>query len=895
MATSLKRRVLTQVAVRVGVIIVLLTAAAHHFLQKRLTDAAIERLAEYVRERAARESQIFLLAESNVNALKRAYVDALQTAAGDPRAQFEQKFARSPDGAIRNRPAYATPKLEAGAFVRGNVTLNDEVRRRLLIQQDLATRYGRAWANTFANTYLASMDGLFATFFPGADWAAASPPDLDFASLPWVVVNLPANNPQRKTVWTAIYYDEVAQKAGAGGVFFATVVAPIDEAGEFRHYAGIDVAIDAIVKRTMDSGMQGAYNVIVRDDGQLIAHPQLMQAIEAKQGGFNVARDGDAHLQSLLRTILTARGDVPVVEHRGYDEYLGTARIDGPEWRFVTVFPKALVTVAARRAAGFVLGLGLFSLLLELLVFYWVLRRQVVEPLEELTHATEAVAQGSESTKLALGKNDEFGRMARSFNTMVEAVAARDAALSQHAVNLEIEVERRTAELQTAKDAAEATSRTDQLTGLPNRNLFHDRLAHALDKAERSREPMAVLFVDLDNFKLINDTLGHDAGDAFLIERAQRMRHCVRHADTLARFGGDEFVLLLEGADAATAASQAQRLSDTLAGPATVAGQEIVSTCSIGISVYPDDGADGTTLLKHADMALYRAKERGKNTYCFFTADMNQRAAERFEIEASLRRGLERGEFWLAYQPQVDLASGAVIGLEALLRWRHPQRGVLAPGQFIPIAEATGLIVPLGDWILAQVCAQLRDWSSGELGDLPVSINLSVRQFERGALAATVAEQLRIAKVEPKRLAVEVVENILIEDAEAAIRSLQALRELGVGILLDDFGTGYSSLSYLKRFPVDKIKIDRSLIRDVSNDPDDAAIAAAIVGMGHSLRLDVIAEGVETIGQVEFLKSWGCAAAQGHYFCPPLPADEVLQYVRSTPRAIAQPALTRPA
>jgi diguanylate cyclase (GGDEF)-like protein/PAS domain S-box-containing protein len=414
----------------------------------------------------------------------------------------------------------------------------------------------------------------------------------------------------------------------------------------------------------------------------------------------------------------------------------------------------------------------------------------------------------------------------------------------------------------------------DAVTGLPNRSQFRDRLAHALHTADRQQQRVALLFVDLDNFKHVNDSLGHAAGDALLQQVAARLGAAVRVSDTVSRLGGDEFTVIVEGlAQDEDAAHVAVKILEQSAQPYRLGEREVYVTASVGIAIYPRDGADVDTLLMNADAAMYRAKENGRDGFEFFTQAISQRAQERLELGNELRGALARGEFALHYQPKVAIDDGSVIGFEALLRWRNARLGAVSPAVFIPILEETGLIVEVGEWVLGEACR----WAArlpARGGRAPgVSVNLSARQFRHPGLDEVVQRALAGAGLPAARLELEITESSLV-DFQANLQTLQRMKALGVKLSIDDFGTGYSSLSYLKRFPVDRLKIDASFVRDVADDPDDAAIVVAIVGLAHHLQLRVIAEGVETAEQLDFLRRQGCDEVQGYYFARPMPADE---------------------
>jgi diguanylate cyclase (GGDEF)-like protein/PAS domain S-box-containing protein len=424
----------------------------------------------------------------------------------------------------------------------------------------------------------------------------------------------------------------------------------------------------------------------------------------------------------------------------------------------------------------------------------------------------------------------------------------------------------------------------DALTDLPNRILFQDRLDHSLAQAHRRGGQMAVMFLDLDRFKVINDTLGHPTGDQVLREVAGRLAACMRDSDTVARIGGDEFTVLLENiSQAQEVIPVATKLLEAVSQPLRFGGQEFILACSIGISLYPEDGKDASTLLKHADRALYRAKRDGKHNYRFFMPGLDAEARERLAMENSLHHALERNELRLYYQPQVDLHSGRVVGVEALLRWQHPEMGLISSNQIIPLAEETGQIIPIGEWVLQTVCEQNKIWQAEGYSSLPVSVamNLSPPQYQAEDLLEMVNRVLEETGLPPDLLELEVTEGILIRDPEKAAGILARLKGLGVGLAIDDFGTGYSSLSYLSRFPINTIKIDPSFVSNLPGDTNSAAIVIAIISLAHVLGVKVVAEGVETKEQLHFLWSKSCDQMQGFYFCPPVTADEITKLLQT--------------
>jgi|GEM_PF-215031 len=432
----------------------------------------------------------------------------------------------------------------------------------------------------------------------------------------------------------------------------------------------------------------------------------------------------------------------------------------------------------------------------------------------------------------------------------------------------------------------------DTLTGLANRNLLLDRLRQASAYAERYGHPVWTLFLNLDRFKFVNDTLGHRAGDQLLKIVADRLRESVCESDTIARLSADEFVLVLpERTDDNLSPTVVRRIMDAIAKPIVIEGYEFVMGCSIGIAVCPTDGTDADALIKHAGIAMYRAKEMGRNNFQFYTSSMNERAMDRLQLERDLRNALERGEFVLHYQPQVDLHSGCITGMEALIRWNHPALGMVSPARFIGLAEELGLIVPIGHWVLRTACLQSVAWERAGLGQMRVAVNLSPRQFYQQDLASSIRTILDETGIAPHLLELELTESMMMNDVEHAVGILRDLKSLGLHLSIDDFGTGYSSLAYLKRFPIDLLKIDQSFVRDITIDPDDAAIVTSIISLAHSLRLKVIAEGVETEAQLGYLQRHGCDFMQGYYFSRPLPADESEQLLRAR-KQLALPTAT---
>ena len=505
-------------------------------------------------------------------------------------------------------------------------------------------------------------------------------------------------------------------------------------------------------------------------------------------------------------------------------------------------------------------------------------RRLVAVPIRQLMRAARAVGAGKLDVFVPVSSSDELGLLTHTFNHMTQRLFEAQAEVATYQRTLEEKVTQRTKELEVATAQAYKLAQHDILTGLPNRALLNERLRQIIAQAARDGHQVACLFLDFDHFKRINDTLGHDAGDQLLQALAQRLTSAVRESDTVARLGGDEFVVILPGLDPDKATFEIMqvitRVRESFLAPVRLGDQTPTLTCSIGVSVYPVDAADPGAVIKQADTAMYAAKGAGRNAYRFYTADMNARVQARLQIETDMRRGLMDDEFFLVYQPQVEMANGRACGVEALLRWRDPQRGVIGPNEFIPIAEESGMIQALGARVLRDACRQVMTWHRHNMM-LRLSVNLSVQQLEHESWLSIVEDALVASGMPARYLDLEITESVIITHPENAVATLMKLKRMGVSITVDDFGTGYSSLSYLTRLPIQAVKIDQRFVRGLEQNKNDEAVTQAIIALSHSLGLRVIAEGVETIAQFEYLRSHGCEEAQGYLISRPLEEPEL--------------------
>lgn len=455
------------------------------------------------------------------------------------------------------------------------------------------------------------------------------------------------------------------------------------------------------------------------------------------------------------------------------------------------------------------------------------------------------------SSRVPISGKDELSRLEIEFNSMMGALEK-----SQHKIRHQ--------------------AYHDALTDLPNRFLFNDHLEQTLKNAEKNSTMAAVIFIDLDRFKQINDTLGHDVGDVLLQAASETLISCLSQHDSIARMGGDEFTFILSNmTDKEDILNVAKKVLNNLSTPFNIKGHELFVSASIGISVYPEDGSDSETLIKHADVAMYEAKNQGGNQYQLYETAMSERAYDKLMLENALHKALEREEFMIYYQPRLDLETGLIMGLEALIRWRHSEKGMISPQDFIPLSEETGLIIPLSEWIIRQACSQVKTWQSLGYFDLNISVNLSKVQFQQSDFVDKVKQILNETGLSPEHLELEITESMTMHDMEIAVQQLNELRELGIKVAIDDFGTGYSSLGYMKKLPVHTIKIDRSFVMNVPNDPVDSAIISSMIGMAHELNLNVVAEGVETEEQLHFLRKKKCQEVQGFLFSPPVPSTDI--------------------
>jgi diguanylate cyclase (GGDEF)-like protein len=544
-----------------------------------------------------------------------------------------------------------------------------------------------------------------------------------------------------------------------------------------------------------------------------------------------------------------------------------------------------------------IIALVMLSSLLITIALSTRMSRIITDPLLRLSDiARQITTEKNYSLRVVAHEKDELGDLIADFNAMLDEIQSRDNALEEHRHKLEERVWQRTRELKIAnlelensKEKAESVAQRmkyhahhDALTGLPNRTLLNDRISTELAHARRQQTILALLFLDLDRFKLINDSLGHATGDQLLRVISRRLSSCIRDEDTVARLGGDEFMVLLPRiSGSADAGRIGRKIIDCLLEPVSCNGHELHITTSIGISVYPYDGRDAETLVKNADNSMYRAKELGRNKVVYYTAEMNAGSRKQLALETNLRKAVENGELQLHYQPKVDINRNSIVGVEALLRWKHRGMGYISPMEFIPIAEDSGLIVPIGEWVLHTAFAELGKWHAAGHDNLTMAVNLSSSQLLRPGLEDIVVRTLAAANVDPVMAELEITENVVMQNIDSAVSTLAKLKQTGVRIAMDDFGTGYSSLGYLRRLPVDMVKIDQSFVSGIPESNEDAIIARTIIAMAKSLNLSLVVEGVENARQLRFFRQQGCDIVQGYLFSEPVTAVEMLKILDS--------------
>lgn len=867
---SIARRIQFQIGLVIAVVIVGVTLLAYQNSIRSMREEALDGLFASITQRSNHDSAAFVDAQQNTYQLRNEYLRRLALMGNqDPKAEFDAWFTRYPDGLIRVRPERDDHKHLPSIYIRSAVNVTPAIRRQVVAAFGLLREWGPIMTLRYYSAYIDLPGIALIMYSPSVNWGKDADKTTNNFDYPPVKNSSPFNNPLRQNLWTEVYWDDKAL------IYMVSTITPADQAGEWVGTVSQDLSVDELVKSTITNQIPGTYNLLISDDGRLIAHPERMEEISKAGGNLNVKSLKDPLLNNITDIALQAGMYPEVRESADGQNYLGMSRIRGPNWHLVTVYPKALLQARAYGSAQVILLGGLVGLVVELALLAWIIRRQVALPLGRLSQAAASIAKGDLQVELDDREGHELGRLARNFLHMASRLRERDEALTNRARELEHEVSERI----SSEHRMQHMATHDALTGLANRTLLMDRLQQALVAGARNQQVIAVLFIDLDNFKQINDTLGHDAGDDVLRHVGAKVSLLLRKSDTLSRMGGDEFVLLLPAIGRKEDAMViAEKIIASLSETIEVGGVNFAITPSIGISSFPSDGDDAQTLLKNADIAMYRAKEYGRNGFQCYTPDMGQRASEVLPMEVAIRSALANDEFELYFQPKVDARTQAIVSSEALLRWSRPGFGLLSPGAFIPFAEErANLMRAIDGYVLRKACVHLARWRSSGVPLKPIAVNLSASQFARAGMIAELEDLLAEFGLDGKLLTLEVTEGVLLAEGGGAADNMAALRRMGVQVSIDDFGTGFSSLSYLHRFPVDELKIDRSFVSKIGRTDKDAALVKAIIGLGRDLSLRVVAEGVETADQADYLARNGCDVLQGYLFYLPMSEENFLE------------------
>ncbi|QDL53986.1 bifunctional diguanylate cyclase/phosphodiesterase [Rhodoferax aquaticus] len=867
---SIARRIQFQIGLVIAVVIACVTLLAYQNSIHSMREEVLDSLFSAITQRSNHDSAAFVEAQQNTYQLRNEYLRRLaMMGAQDPKAEFDEWFSRYPDGLVRVRKERDDHKHLPSIYIRENVALTPAIRRQVVIAFRLLREWGPAMTTRYYSAYIDLPGVALIMYSPSVNWGKEADKTTNNFDYPPVKNSSPFNNPLRQNLWTEVYWDDKAL------IYMVSTITPTDFAGEWIGTVSQDLSVDELVKRTIGQQIPGTYNLLLGDDGRLIAHPDRMEEIAKAGGNLKVSTLNDPLLSNVTELAMQAGMYPEVRESADGQYYLGLSRIRGPNWHLVTVYPKALLQTRAYASAQVILLGGLVGLVVQLVLLAWIIRRQVAVPLGRLSQAAASIAKGDLQVELDDREGHELGRLARNFIHMASRLRERDEALTNRARELEHEVSERI----SSEHRMQHMATHDALTGLANRTLLMDRLQQALAAGVRNQQVIAVLFIDLDNFKQINDTLGHDAGDEVLRHVAGKVSLLLRKSDTLSRMGGDEFVLLLPAIGRKEDAMViAEKIIASLSEVIEVGGVNFAITPSIGISSFPYDGDDAQTLLKNADIAMYRAKEYGRNGFQCYTPDMGQRASEVLPMEVAIRAALSNHELELYFQPKVDARTHTIVSAEALLRWSRPGFGLLSPGAFIPFAEErANLMRAIDTYVLRKACMHLARWRKAGVPVTSIALNLSASQFARAGMIAELDELLLEFGLDGSLLTLEVTEGVLLAEGGVAADNMLALRRMGVQVSIDDFGTGFSSLSYLHRFPVDELKIDRSFVSKIGRTGKDAALVKAIIGLGRDLSLRVVAEGVETTEQAEYLTSSGCDVLQGYLFYLPMSEEQFLE------------------
>ncbi|MDX2421778.1 MAG: EAL domain-containing protein [Amphritea sp.] len=770
--------------------------------------------------------------------------------AGDKEiARFDKRMAISADGAWRNNKDTYDGSIDAGLFLPPNYPLTEESKRFYGRLFNIFESFGVATHSekTFSNIWFLGpqrSELIFDQYFQ--NFVYLMTPTTDYTMTEWMTLASPERNPERSIKWTSPLFDPVS------GAWIVSAVHPLDIDGEWVGTLGQDVQLNRLF--TLIQGMgdpfEGEQHILRDNQGGFILAGPWQEELEGSVEQFSIDPQESGLLALLSRQMTDSASLMGEVTLQGKSYQAIGLSLQPMDWDYIHLIPtddmlKNLLKVVYVAALFFVLTAIAISLVINTAV-----RKVISKPIEQLVLRTRLFAIGLKPEPVANWGSHEMTELALALDMMNDDL-----------------------ERETNRLAFMATH--DDLTGLPNRSLLNDRLEQVIADSRRNNTKAAVLFLDLDQFKIINDSLGHSTGDKLLQMVGERISFQLREDDVVSRFGGDEFVVVISDFEHMLDLSNiAEKLLFIIKQPYIIDGYDLSITSSIGISICPEDSDVAETLIQNADSAMYQSKNLGRNAFQFHTKDIRDQVLRKLQLEEALRKALEEQQFLLYYQPKVNLKTNEIYGIEALIRWQHPEMGIVSPLEFIPLAEETGLIMDIGEWVIEEACRQMKQWSEQYPWLKNMAINLSVRQFQQKDLCQQIEGIMHEQKVDSAKIDFEITESMIMGDVEAAIRVLAQLRALGVSISIDDFGTGYSSLSYLKHLPADTLKIDRAFVNDLVNDKNDQAITKSIIALATNLNLNVIAEGIEDAEQAAMLTAMGCHYAQGYYFSRPLPAAD---------------------
>ncbi|BBO99599.1 putative bifunctional diguanylate cyclase/phosphodiesterase [Sulfuriferula nivalis] len=850
MATpSLALRIQYQLGPLLIIAILAMTIAAYFNMIHDTESRTLAYLKDTLTNRALFDSVSFKQAQTNTQQLRAEYLRRLKNAGDqDFSPQFDHWFERYPDGLVRVRKSLDDYQHLPSLYIRPNVKITPELQKLVWVGFQLLREWGPALTRYYYSAYIDLPGVGLIMYSPSVNWGALADPTTNNYDYPPVRNSAPDRNPLRKTSWSEVYYDDKAR------IWMVSAITPVDLDGKWIASISQDVSVDALIARTNDNAIPHAYNLIIDTQGRLITHPYMMDKIHASGGNLLLKNVADPQLQEISRLLQHAGAKTELQRSGDEQEIYGFTRIQGPDWHFVTVYPYSDIRKAAFDNARTILVIGVIVLFFGLVILFIVLRSQVGRPLGALSAAMQKMENGQYDVHIDRFGKGELRQLATGFNRMVHKIAERDQALIRQA-------------------------RIDSLTGLSNRYHLTQELPISMDLCDNYSQKLAILFIDLDRFKTVNDSLGHNIGDELLRQVSSHIISNLRGGDWVVRLGGDEFIVVVHDEfDTRKAAMDlSQRLIAALEKAIRIGDYSLHTSPSIGISIFPDDGRDVDTLIRKADIAMYKVKESGRNGYAFYEENF-ERSSDDIHLASALRAAFENNEFVLYYQPKVNLKTRQVVGSEALIRWQRPGHGLMMPDEFLGPLGELGLFPQLNKWVLKVALQQLAVWQDTVGQPLPVAINLTPDFYRQVTLVSDILQLCKTAGVAPELIELEVTEGALLEGNPLVRQNINSLRAAGIKLAIDDFGTGYSALSYLHQFSFDYLKIDRSFVMSLGERKSDSPMTRAIILIGESIGLGVIAEGVETEAQAAVLLEQGCGMAQGYLFGRPETAADFTQH-----------------